>query len=73
MHKILFFSFLFRVIMFIVITSRNSDAQYFFLQWLGISAQDENIDAGLTVFIHSIKGLHEYLVHNIYFQMTIII
>ncbi|CAF1440029.1 unnamed protein product [Rotaria sordida] len=52
--------FLFSVIMFIVITGRKSDAEYMFMQWLSLSAQDKNIDNGLDVFIYSLKALHEH-------------
>ena len=38
--------------MFIVLTSRKEDAGYMFIQWLSVSAQGEDIDKGLRVFIY---------------------
>ncbi|CAF1060850.1 unnamed protein product [Rotaria magnacalcarata] len=52
--------FLFSVIMFIVITGRKADSEYMFMQWLSASAQGENIDNGLDVFIYTLKALREH-------------
>jgi hypothetical protein len=65
------FRFLFSVIIFIVITGRKADTEYMFIQWLSFSAQDENSDNGLNVFIYSLKALREHFMRNICLKNTL--
>jgi len=57
--------------MFIVITYRKTDAEYMFIQWLSLSAQEQNIDNELDIFIYSLKALHEHFVSNICLKNTL--
>ena len=50
--------------MFIVITGRKAHSEYMFMQWLSASAQGENIENGLDVFIYTLKALREHFVRN---------
>jgi hypothetical protein len=52
--------------MFFVLTSRKVDAGYMFIQWLSVSAQGEDIDKGLRVFIYSLQTMREHFVRDIY-------
>ena len=50
--------------MFLIVTARNVDVTYMFLQWLGDLTHVKSINEGLDIFICSLKALHEQFVRN---------